>query len=122
MIEIDDGGIIRQRFHSSPRVPASTDADGGLTFATRYLNIDSRSHDCPRVGPYKTLKNYKEGDWNAIEVIVTGAKARCTCDGEILEDALQIPDKGRLPSNLRMMSLNIGMFGSRRRIRRRGES
>lgn len=38
----------------------------------------------------------KDGDWNAIEVIVTGSKARCTCNGELLEAALAIPDNGPL--------------------------
>jgi acetyl esterase/lipase len=52
--------------------------------------------DYPRVGPYKTLKGYKDGDWNAIEVVVIGTKARCTCNGELLEAALDIPDNGPL--------------------------
>ena len=52
--------------------------------------------DYPRVGPYKTLKGYKDGEWNAIEVIVKGTKARCTCNGELLEKALVIPEKGSL--------------------------
>src|SRR5207248_8751079 len=34
--------------------------------------------------------------WNAIEVIVAGTKARCTCNGELLEAALVIPDNGPL--------------------------
>ena len=42
------------------------------------------------------LKNYKDGDWNAIEVVVTGTKARCTCNGETLEAALEVPEKGPL--------------------------
>ena len=42
------------------------------------------------------LKNFKEGDWNAVEVIVTDTKAHCTCNGEILEASLEIPGKGPL--------------------------
>ena len=42
------------------------------------------------------LKGYKDGGWNAIEVTVTGTKARCTCNGELLEAALVIPEKGPL--------------------------
>ena len=41
-------------------------------------------------------QNYSDGDWNAIEVVVTGTKARCTCNGEPLEAALEIPGKGPL--------------------------
>jgi acetyl esterase/lipase len=48
------------------------------------------------VGPYKSLKGYKDGDWNAIEVVVTGTKALCTCNGEVLEAALEIPASGPL--------------------------
>ncbi len=29
-------------------------------------------------------------------MVVTGTKARCTCNGELLEAALDIPDKGPL--------------------------
>jgi hypothetical protein len=29
-------------------------------------------------------------------VIVTGTSARCTCNGEILEAALEVPEKGPL--------------------------
>ena len=29
-------------------------------------------------------------------MVVTGTKARCTCNGELLEAALEIPDKGPL--------------------------
>ena len=66
------------------------------TCGTRPSRISSRSATIPRVGPYKTLKGYKAGDWNAIEVIVTGTKARCTCNGELLEAALEIPADGPL--------------------------
>ena len=68
----------------------------GCTCATRPLRHQLQIRDYLRVGPYKTLKKYRDGDWNAIEVVVTGAKARCTCNGELLEAALEIPDKGPL--------------------------
>jgi hypothetical protein len=45
-------------------------------------------------GPYKSLKQYKPQDWNVIEVVVTGGKARCTCNGEVLVEALELPATG----------------------------
>ena len=45
-------------------------------------------------GPYKLLQHYKAGDWNEIEITVTGTVAHCTCNGEVLEDALKIPASG----------------------------
>ena len=75
---------------------ASRDANSGLHLRDKAFAHQLQIRDYPRVGPYKTLKDYKDGDWNAIEVIVTGAKARCTCNGELLEAALEIPDQGPL--------------------------
>lgn len=75
---------------------ASRDANSGLHLRDKVFAHQLQIRDYPRVGPYKTLKSYKDGDWNAIEVIVTGNKARCTCNGELLEAALEIPAKGGL--------------------------
>ena len=55
---------------------ASRDANSGLHLRDKVFKHQLQIRDYPRVGPYKTLKNYKDGDWNAIEVIVTGTKAR----------------------------------------------
>ncbi len=75
---------------------ASRDANSGLHLRDKAFAHQLQIRDYPRVGPYKTLKGYKNGGWNAIEVIVTGTRARCTCNGELLEAALVIPDKGAL--------------------------
>jgi Domain of Unknown Function (DUF1080) len=75
---------------------ASRDANSGLHLRDKAFAHQLQIRDYPRVGPYKTLKSYRDGDWNAIEVVVTGTKARCTCNGELLEAALEIPDKGPL--------------------------
>ena len=75
---------------------ASRDANSGLHLRDKAFAHQLQIRDYPRVGPYKTLKNYRDGDWNAIEVVVTGTKARCTCNGELLEAALEIPEKGPL--------------------------
>jgi Domain of Unknown Function (DUF1080) len=75
---------------------ASRDANSGLHLRDKAFKHQLQIRDFPRVGPYKTLKNYRDCDWNAIEVIVTGTKARCTCNGEILEASLDIPVRGPL--------------------------
>jgi arylformamidase len=75
---------------------ASRDANSGLHLRDKVFTHQLQIRDYPRVGPYKTLKEYKADDWNTIEVVVTGTKARCTCNGELLEAALEIPAKGPL--------------------------
>ncbi len=75
---------------------ASRDANSGLHLRDKAFAHQLQIRDYPRAGPYKTLKSYRDGDWNAIEVVVTGTKARCTCNGELLEAALEIPEKGPL--------------------------
>jgi hypothetical protein len=75
---------------------ASRDANSGLHLRDKAFAHQLQIRDYPRVGPYKSLKNYRDGDWNAIEVVVTGNTARCTCNGELLEAAMELPDKGPL--------------------------
>ena len=75
---------------------ASRNANSGLHLRDKAFAHQLQIRDYPRVGPYKTLKDYKDGDWNAIEVVVTGTKARCTCNSDILEAALEVPEKGPL--------------------------
>lgn len=75
---------------------ASRDANSGLHLRDKAIAHQLQIRDYPRVGPYKSLKQYKAGDWNAIEVIARGKTARCLCNGELLEAALEIPDKGPL--------------------------
>lgn len=75
---------------------AAASANSGLHLRDKVYAHQLQIRDYPRVGPYKALRGYKEGDWNAIEVVVTGTRARCTCNGELLEAALEIPARGPL--------------------------
>ena len=45
-------------------------------------------------GPYKELRQYKAQDWNQIVVTVRDGIAHCTCNGEVLEEALKLPESG----------------------------
>lgn len=69
---------------------ATPDADSGIFVRGPQLQC----RDYPLAGPYKNLKKYKPQDWNEIEVVVTGGTARCTCNGEVLEEAYALPATG----------------------------
>ena len=69
---------------------AAVNADSGLFLRKPQLQV----RDYLVAGPYKTLKQYKPQDWNEIVVIVKGNVAHCTCNGEVLEEALKLPDTG----------------------------
>ncbi|RFC46010.1 MAG: protein of unknown function DUF1080 [Verrucomicrobia bacterium] len=69
---------------------AAVNADSGIFLRKPQLQC----RDYLVAGPYKSLKQYKPQDWNVIEVVVTGGKARCTCNGEVLVEALELPPTG----------------------------
>jgi hypothetical protein len=69
---------------------ASPNADSGVFIRKPQLQC----RDYVVAGPYKDLKNYKPQQWNQIEVVVKGGVARCTCNGEVLESALMLPETG----------------------------
>jgi hypothetical protein len=69
---------------------AEYNADSGLFVCDPQLQV----RDYLVAGPYKELKKYKAQDWNEIIVTVKGGVAHCTCNGEVLEDAMKIPATG----------------------------
>lgn len=69
---------------------ASVNADSGIFIRKPQLQC----RDYLVAGPYKELKKYKPQDWNLIEVTVKDNIAHCTCNGEVLEDALKLPETG----------------------------
>ena len=69
---------------------ASVNADSGIFIRKPQLQC----RDYLIAGPYKELKLYKPQDWNEIDVTVTNGVARCTCNGEVLEAALKVPETG----------------------------
>jgi lysophospholipase L1-like esterase len=69
---------------------AVPNADSGVFLRGKQLQC----RDFSLAGPYKDLENFKPGDWNALEIVVTGNLARCTCNGEVLEEKFKIPDNG----------------------------
>ena len=69
---------------------ATPDADSGVFIRSPQLQC----RDYLLAGPFKNLTKYKPQDWNEMEVIVTGGTARCTCNGEVLAEAFQVPGTG----------------------------
>lgn len=69
---------------------AEVNADSGIFIRKPQLQC----RDYLVAGPYKELKAYKPQDWNQIEVTVKDGVAHCTCNGELLEDALKVPETG----------------------------
>ena len=69
---------------------AAVNADSGIFVRKPQLQC----RDYPVAGPYKNLKKYKPQDWNKIEITVKDGVARCTCNGEVLEEAMKVPETG----------------------------
>ena len=69
---------------------ATPNADSGVFLRGRQIQC----RDYVLAGPYKNLKNFKPQDWNELVVTVKGNTAYCTCNGEVLEEAYQLPKTG----------------------------
>ncbi|EDY18469.1 hypothetical protein CfE428DRAFT_3854 [Chthoniobacter flavus Ellin428] len=69
---------------------AAVNADSGIFLRKPQLQC----RDYLVAGPYKNLTKYKPQEWNEIEVVVKDNVARCTCNGEVLEEAFKLPPTG----------------------------
>ena len=69
---------------------AAVNADSGIFIRKPQLQC----RDYLVAGPYKTLTKYKPQEWNTIIVTVKDNVAHCECNGEVLEDALKLPETG----------------------------
>jgi hypothetical protein len=69
---------------------AATNADSGIFIRKPQLQC----RDYLVAGPYTNLMRYRPQDWNEIEVTVSNGMAHCTCNGEVLEEALKVPATG----------------------------
>ena len=82
--EFPNDFVLRLEFRATPN------ADSGIFIRGPQLQC----RDYPLAGPYKNLKNYRQGDWNEIEVTVKDGVANCLCNGEVLEAAMKVPATG----------------------------
>ena len=69
---------------------ATPNADSGVFLREPQLQC----RDFLLAGPWKELKNYRPGDWNELVVEAKGSTARCTCNGEVLEEVFKLPPTG----------------------------
>lgn len=78
--------VLKLEFRAAPN------ADSGIFI--RKPQLQCRDYVVAGPDKYKTLKKYRPQDWNEIEVVVKDGVARCTCNGEVLEEALKLPETG----------------------------
>jgi lysophospholipase L1-like esterase len=71
---------------------ASPNADSGIFVREPQLQC----RDFIIAGPFATLEHYRPLDWNEIVVTVRGNLAHCTCNGEVLVDAMPLPPTGSI--------------------------
>jgi hypothetical protein len=76
--------VLKLEFRSGPN------ADSGIFVREPQLQC----RDFIIAGPFSTLKLYRPLDWNEIVVTVKGGLAHCTCNGELLLDAMPVPPTG----------------------------
>jgi lysophospholipase L1-like esterase len=76
--------VLKLEFRATPN------ADSGVFLRKPQLQC----RDYLLAGPYKQLKQYKPQEWNEIVVTVKGDEAHATCNGELLEAAMKLPETG----------------------------
>lgn len=82
--EFPNDFVLKLEFRATPN------ADSGVFIRKPQLQC----RDYPLAGPYKNLKTYRPQDWNELVVEVKGGTAYCTCNDEVLEEAMKLPDTG----------------------------
>lgn len=82
--EFDKDFTLKLEFRATPN------ADSGIFIRGKQLQC----RDFPLAGPYFDLKKYKAQDWNEVVIKVSGNTAHCTCNGEVLEEAFEVPESG----------------------------
>jgi lysophospholipase L1-like esterase len=76
--------VLKLEFRATPNT------DSGVYLRAPQLQC----RDYRLAGPYQKLQNYKPQDWNELVVTVKDGVAHCTCNGEVLEEALKLPATG----------------------------
>jgi len=82
-----DDAEVAEGLRAALELRAEVNADSGLFLRGPQLPV----RDYPAAGPYKKLKKYRPQEWNEIVVFVKDNVARRTCNGELLEAALERP-------------------------------
>jgi len=82
--EFPEDFVLKLEFRATPN------ADSGVYLRGPQLQC----RDYALAGPYKNLKGYKPQDWNELVVTVRGGVAQATCNGELIEGELKLPETG----------------------------
>ena len=69
---------------------ATPNADSGVFLRDRQLQC----RDYLVAGPWKDLQRYRPQDWNELSIVVRDNVAHCTCNGEILDENFELPERG----------------------------
>jgi len=85
-LEFPKNFVLKLEFRATPNT------DSGIFIRDPQLQC----RDYLLAGPYTKLEHYRPQDWNEIEITVKDNLAHCTCNGELLEDALPVPADGPL--------------------------
>jgi lysophospholipase L1-like esterase len=78
--------VLKLEFRASPN------ADSGIFIREPQLQC----RDYLIAGPFTRLRHYHPLDWNEIVVTVKGGLAHCTCNGEVIQDAMPVPATGAI--------------------------
>lgn len=76
--------VLKMEFRATPNTDSGIYVRGPQLQCRDYL----------LAGPYTKLAKYRPQDWNEIVITVKGGIAHCTCNGELLEDAMPVPATG----------------------------
>jgi lysophospholipase L1-like esterase len=76
--------VLRLQFRATPN------ADSGVYVRGPQLQC----RDYILAGPYNKLQQYRPLEWNDLEITVKDGVARATCNGEVLEEAMKVPETG----------------------------
>ena len=76
--------VLKLEFRATPN------ADSGVYLRKPQLQC----RDYLVAGPYKDLKKYKAQEWNELVVTVRGGVAHAECNGEVIEEAMKVPETG----------------------------
>ena len=82
--EFGEDFVLKLEFRATPN------ADSGVFIRGKQLQC----RDFLLAGPYKKLTKYRPQLWNELVINVKGTKAHCTCNGEVLEKAFEVPESG----------------------------
>lgn len=69
---------------------ALPNADSGVFLKQPQLQC----RDYALAGPYKDLQAYRPQAWNELVIDCKDGKARCSCNGEVFEEAFKVPETG----------------------------